>query len=187
MRKDFGVKPILYPQPVLIVATYDEAGVPDAMNAAWGGTADEDKLFLCLSEGHKTVKNLLARRAFTVSMATERQLVPCDYVGVVSANDTPDKFARTGWHAAKSAHVDAPVIEELPLTFECALESYDSESCMLIGRVVNVSADESILGEDGKVDPAKLAPITFDPVHNAYLKLGEQVGRAFRDGLALKK
>ena len=186
MRKNFGAKPILYPEPVLIVATYDENGTPDAMNAAWGGTADEDKLFLCLSADHKTTKNLVKRKAFTVSMGTKQQLVPCDYVGVVSANNTPDKFQKTGWHAKKSEFVDAPVIEELPLTFECELESYDEDTCMLLGKVKNVSADERILNEKGKVDVKKLAPITFDPVQNTYLELGEVVGHAFRDGLKLK-
>ena len=186
MRKNFGAKPILYPQPVLIIATYDENGTPDAMNAAWGGTAEEDKLFLCLSAGHKTTKNILKRKAFTVSVGTKDELVACDYVGVVSANDAPDKFQKTGWHTKKSEFVDAPVIEELPLTFECELESYDEDTCMLIGKVKNVSADESILNEKGKVDAAKLSPITFDPVANAYLELGGKVGNAFRDGRQLK-
>ena len=186
MRKNFGAKPILYPQPVLIIATYDENGKPDAMNAAWGGTADEDKLFLCLSAGHKTTKNLLARKAFTVSVGTEQELVPCDYVGVVSANDVKDKFQKTGWHTEKSAFVDAPLIEELPLAFECELESYDEETGMLIGKVKNVCADERILSGKGKIDPEKLSPITFDPVNNAYLRLGGKAGNAFRDGLQLK-
>lgn len=187
MRKNFGAKPILYPQPVLIIATYDENGKPDAMNAAWGGTADEDKLFLCLSAGHKTTKNLLARRAFTVSVGTEQQLIPCDYVGTVSANDVEDKFQKTGWHTEKSAFVDAPLIEELPLAFECELESYDEETGMLIGKVKNVCADERILSDKGKIDPEKLSPITFDPVNNAYLRLGGKAGNAFRDGLQLKQ
>ena len=138
MRKNFGARPILYPQPVLIIATYDENGKPDAMSAAWGGTADEDKLFLCLSAGHKTTKNLLARKAFTVSVGTEQELVPCDYVGVVSANDVEDKFRKTGWHTEKSAFVDAPLIEELPLAFECELESYDEETGMLLGTAKDV-------------------------------------------------
>ena len=121
-----------------------------------------------------------------MSVGTKDKLVACDYVGVVSANDAPDKFQKTGWHTVKSEFVDAPVIEELPLTFECELESYDEDTCMLIGKVKNVSADESILNEKGKVDAAKLSPITFDPVANAYLELGGKVGNAFRDGLQLK-
>lgn len=186
MRKNFGAKWYLYPQPVFIVAAYDAAGVPCAMNAAWGGISEEDEVSLCLSADHKTVKNILERGAFTVSMATAETVVACDYVGVVSGNDVPDKFSRAGFHALKSDFVDAPVIEELPMTVECRLKSYDPETSRMVGEIVNVSADESVLGENGKVDPAKLRPITYDPMNQAYLVLGEKVGNAFRDGLALK-
>ena len=187
MRKNFGAKPWTYPQPVFIVGTYDEEGRPDAMNAAWGGIDYDDQINLCLSAGHKTVKNLLARRAFTVSMGTEEQLVACDYVGVVSGNKEPEKFAKAGFHALRSEFVDAPLIEELPMAVECELVSYDPETCHLVGRIVNVSADERILDGNGKIDPMKLKPIVFDPVHNGYHVLGERVGNAFKDGLALTK
>lgn len=187
MRKNFGAKPYTYPQPVFIVASYDENGTPDAMNAAWGGISDDTQLSLCLSAGHKTVKNIQKRGAFTVSMATASQVVACDYVGIVSANDEPEKLKIAGLHAVQSDFVDAPLLEELPMALECKLVSYDAESCRLVGEIVNVSADESVLGADGKIDPAKLDPITFDPVNGAYLRLGEKVGNAFQDGLQLKK
>ena len=186
MRKNFGAKPLVYPQPVFIVAAYGEDGVPCAMNAAWGGISETDELTMCLAEDHKTVKNILARGAFTVSMATADTVVACDYVGVVSGNDVPDKFARAGFHAMQSDFVDAPLIAELPMAVECRLKSYDPETCRMVGEIVNVSADEAVLDEKGKVDPAKLRPITFDPMHNTYLTLGEAVGRAFCDGLAMK-
>lgn len=186
MRKNFGAKPICYPQPVFILATYDEEGRPDAMNAAWGGIGDDDLLTICLGRDHRTTRNILARKAFTVSMATVDQTVACDYVGIVSGDKEPEKFAKAGFHALKSEFVDAPLVEELPMALECSLVSYDPESCRLIGRIVNVCADESVLGENGKVDPALLRPITFDPMNNAYLVLGEKVGNAFRDGFALK-
>ena len=186
MRKNFGAKPIMYPQPVLIIATYGEDGVPDAMNAAWGGIADTNRISICLSPEHKTVKNILARKAFTVSMADEAHLTAADYVGIVSANKVPDKLEKAGFHTVKSEFVDAPLIEELPMALECKLISYDTETDLLIGEIVNVSAEERILDPDGKIAPQKLAPITFDPVHNAYLKLGEKVGSAFKDGLQLK-
>lgn len=186
MRRNFGAKPLLYPQPVFIVAAYDENGVPCAMNAAWGGISEADELTMCLAADHKTVKNILVRGAFTVSMATAETVVACDYVGVVSGNDVPDKFARAGFHAVKSEFVDAPLIEELPMAVECRLKSFDPETDRMVGEIVNVSADESVLDEKGKVDPAKLRPITFDPVHHTYRVLGETVGNAFRDGLALK-
>ena len=186
IRKNFGAKPYTYPQPVLIIASYDENGTADAMNAAWGGISDDTQISMCLSAGHKTVKNILKRKAFTVSMADAAHVTECDYVGIVSANDVPDKLSRAGFHTTKSEFVDAPLIDELPMSLECRLVSYDEESCRLIGEIVNVSADERILGENGKIDPAKLQPITFDPVNNAYLRLGEKVGNAFKDGIKLK-
>ena len=186
MRKNFGAKPYTYPQPVLIIASYDENGTPDAMNAAWGGISDDTQISMCLSAGHKTVKNILKRKAFTVSMADAAHVAACDYVGIVSANNVPDKLEKAGFHTTRSEFVDAPLIDELPMTLECRLVSYDEESCRMVGEIVNVSAEESVLDENGKIDPGKLQPITFDPVNNAYLKLGEKVGNAFRDGLALK-
>ena len=186
MRKNFGAKPYTYPQPVLIIASYDENGTPDAMNAAWGGISDDTQISMCLSAGHKTVKNILKRKAFTVSMADAAHVAACDYVGIVSANDVSDKLEKAGFHTTRSEFVDAPLIDELPMALECRLVSYDEESCRMIGEIVNVSAEESVLDENGKIDPGKLQPITFDPVNNAYLKLGEKVGNAFRDGLALK-
>ena len=186
LRKNFGAKPYTYPQPVLIIATYDENGTADAMNAAWGGISDDTQISMCLSAEHKTVKNILTRGAFTVSMADAAHVVACDYVGIVSGNKVPDKFEKAGFHATKSEFVDAPLIDELPMTLECTLVSYDPETCRLVGEIVNVSADERILDENGKIDPAKLEPITFDPVNNAYLKLGEKVGNAFKDGMQLK-
>lgn len=159
MRKNFGAKTYMYPMPVLIIATYDEEGRPDAMNAAWGGIADYNQVALCLSESHKTTKNILARKAFTVSMADAAHVAECDYVGIVSANNVPDKFQRAGFHAVKSEFVDAPVIEELPMTLECRLNKVTEEG-LIIGDIVNVSADESIL-TDGKIDPSKFTPITL--------------------------
>lgn len=186
MRKNFGKKPWCYPQPVFILAAYDEEGNPNAMNVAWGGIHYDDQIAMCISANHKTTENILQSKAFTVSMADTAHLAACDYVGVVSGNKTPDKFKKAGFTAIKSEFVNAPVINELPMTIECKLISYDPESCNLIGEIVNVSADESILDEKGKIDPAKLKPITFDPVHNAYLEIGEKVGNAFRDGLKLR-
>lgn len=186
MRKNFGAKPWTYPQPVFILAAYGEDGLPNAMNAAWGGISDDQEISLCISAGHKTTADILARKAFTVSMATAAQVVPCDYVGIASGNNVPDKLAKAGWHTTKSEYVDAPLIDELPMAVECRLVSYDPESCRLVGEIVNVSADESVLDAQGKIDPDKLEPITFDPIHNTYRKLGEKVGNAFRDGAALK-
>ncbi len=111
MRKNFGAKPYTYPQPVFIIATYGEDGTPDAMNAAWGGISEANEISMCISAGHKTTKNILARKAFTVSMADAAHVAECDYVGVASANDVPDKLAKAGFHTTKSEFVDAPLID----------------------------------------------------------------------------
>ena len=186
MRKNFGNKPWSYPQPVFILAAYDKEGNPNAMNVAWGGIHYDDQIAMCISANHKTTENILATQAFTVSIADKDHLKSCDYVGIVSGNKVSDKFQKAGFTSTKSEFVNAPIINELPMTLECELISYDPTMCTLIGRIVNVSADEKILDEKGKIDPSKLQPITFDPVNNAYLVLGERVGNAFRDGLSLR-
>ena len=186
MRKNFGAKPWTYPQPVFILAAYGEDGTPNAMNAAWGGISDDKELSMCISTGHKTTANILARKAFTVSMATAEQAVACDYVGIESGNKVADKVAKAGWHITKSEFVDARLIDELPMAVECRLVRYYPETCRRVGGIVNVSADESVLDENGKIDPDKLRPITFDPVHNTYRVLGEKVANAFQDGAKLK-
>ena len=185
MRKNLGAKPILYPQAVFIIASYDENGNPDAMNAAWGGVAGGNKIFMCISS-HKSTENILARKAFTVSMGTADQVVACDYVGLVSAKNEPEKMQKSGFHTVKSEYVDAPVIEELPMTLECKLISYDKENDYMFGEIVNVNAEESILGDNGSIAVDKLRPIIFDGANAAYHVIGEKVGNAFRDGAALK-
>lgn len=186
MRKNFGVKTWLYPMPVFIVAAYDNDGNPNAMNAAWGGIYTDNMIGICLSEDHKTTQNILATRAFTVSMATAEQVIACDYVGIVSGNKEPDKFLKAGFHATKSEFVNAPIIDELPMTVECELVSYDTETCFMVGKIVNVSADEKILNENGKIDLSKLRPITYDPCDHNYIELGAKAGNAFSDGKTLK-
>ena len=182
MRKNFGAKSWMYPMPVLIIGTYDETGTPDAMNAAWGMISDTDKVTICLDASHKTVKNILVKKDFTVSMADAKNVIAVDYVGIVSGNDVPDKVSKTGWHVTKSEFVDAPIFEELPMTLECKMLSYDEEAELMTGEIVNICVDESILGEDGKIDLTKFQPITYDPVHHDYLTLGGKVGNAFKDG-----
>ena len=185
MRKNFGAKPILYPMPALIIGSYDENGKPNAMNAAWGGISEENQISICVSEDHKTTRNILASGAFTVSIADAENVIACDYVGIASGNKEPDKIAKTGWHVTKSEFVNAPLFDELPMALECKLTSYDEESCRLVGEIVNVCADERILDENGKIDLNKFSPITYDPVHHTYRKLGEVVGKAFSDGKKL--
>jgi len=186
MRKNFGSKPAMYPMPVLIVAAYGEDGTANAMTAAWGGIVDTNLLGICLSAGHKTTQNIFAKGYYTVSMATADRMVEADYLGIVSGNKEADKLAKAGLHTTKSEFVDAPLIDELPMALECKLVSYDKATGYLIGEIVNISADESILNESGNVDPFKLNPITFDPMNHLYLSLGQQVGVAYQEGKKLK-
>ncbi len=184
-RKSFGAKPLSYPQPVWIIATYDENGKPDAMNAAWGGISEENEISVCLSPGHKTCKNFAKTGAFTVSMADAKHVAACDYVGITSGNIVPDKFERTGFTVTKSEYVNAPIINELAVCIECRVKEYNLDTCILKGEVVNVSVDESAL-TDGKVDIKKVAPIAFDPFNLTYNLVGEEVAKAFAVGKELK-
>lgn len=183
MRYNFGVKPWLYPQLVLIIGTYDADGNPNAMNAAWGGQYGGNKIMLSLGS-HKTTDNIREKGAFTVSFGTAGTVVASDYVGTVSANDEPEKMKKSGFTTTKSEFVDAPIINELPLALECRLVKFNEDG-NVIGEIVNVSADESILTDD-KVDAAKLDAIVFDPVNTVYRRLGEKAGNAFKDGEQLE-
>ena len=185
MRKNFGTKPWLYPLPVLIIGTYDENGVPDAMNAAWGGLYDADKIVLCLSASHRTTKNLRASGAFTVSFADAAHVISADYVGMVSANNEPEKMEKSGFHTTRSEFVDAPVMDELPVALECKFLKVNEDG-NIIGQIVNVSIDESVLNSEGKLDMGKFRPLSFEPANNGYHVLGERVGNAFSDGGKLK-
>ena len=184
MRKNFGPKPMLYPMPVFIIGAYNPDGTPNAMNAAWGGMADTQLVSICLGE-HRTTRNILERKAFTVSMADVRNVIPADYVGIVSGDKVPDKLEKVGWHVIRSEFVDAPLIAELPMALECELVSYDEGTGLLIGKVLNVCAEEAILTE-GVIDLSKFHPITYDPSCHGYYVLGEKVGNAFSDGKKLK-
>ena len=184
MRKNFGAKPYLFPQPVMIIGTYDKDGNANAMNAAWGGIVGMDIIIIDLSS-HKTTDNIVLNKAFTVSVADTEHMTQCDYVGIVSANKEAEKMKKAGFTVTKSEFVNAPVINELPLTLECELEKV-LEGSMYLGRIVNVCADEKILGSDGEISLDKFTPITYDTVHYGYYELGKKVGNAFADGAKLK-
>ena len=185
MRKNFGTKSWFYPLPVLVIGTYDENGNLDAMNAAWGGLYDADKEVLSLSAGHKTTKNIRAKGAFTVSFADAAHVISADYVGIVSANNEPKKMEKSGFHSTKSEFVDAPLIDELPVALECKLLKINEDG-NIIGQIVNVSIDENVLNNDGKLDMDKFQPISYEPANNGYHVLGKRVGNAFSDGGKLK-
>ncbi len=170
-----------------MIATYNEDESVAVMTAGWGTLLKMEHLVLTLAESHKTVKNILARKAFTVSLADVAHMVEADYFGIVSASNTGDKFAKSGMTAMKSAHVDAPVILEFPLCMECELVEYKEGGffCLVIGKVVDVCVEESVL-TDGKVAVEKLSALAVDPFTRGYYKVSERVGDAFKDGLKLK-
>ncbi len=187
MKKDLGVQQAVYPMPVLMIATYDENGKVDVMNAAWGNICDPDKIALFIGEAHKTTKNIRALKAFTVSLADAAHLDEADFFGIASGNNMEDKFERTGFTARKSERVNAPVIEEFPLVMECELaEIVETENLhAVVGKILNVAAEESVLDENGKVDPAKLNAFAFDNFRSGYYALGEKIGQAWDNGKKL--
>ncbi|MDE6396680.1 MAG: flavin reductase [Muribaculaceae bacterium] len=186
--KDFQPKAWVLPQPVLILGTYNADGTPNAMNAAWGGQWDMKQIFISLGN-HATTENLNRTGDFTVAFATAETMAASDYVGIVSGKHTPDKIARTGWAFHKAANVEAPVFDCFPMTLECRVSEklYESPTGFyLVADIVNIVCREDFLAEDGKPDVSKMGLITFDPIHNTYIKLGETVGHAFSDGKSLK-
>ena len=184
MRKDFGVKPWVLPQPVLIIGTYDKDDKPNAMNAAWGGTYDFDKIVISLSE-HKSTDNLKLHSAFSLSFGTKSTVAACDYVGVISQNKEPNKIRKSGLHAFKSEKVHAPLFEEFPITMECEVDRFDEEEGILIGKIVNISVDEKYIKE-GKIDSKALEIIAYDPISSKYRLVDEDVADAFKVGFTLK-
>lgn len=188
MRTKLSITEGIFPMPVLMVATYNEDGSVNVMNAAWGTMQERETVVLNLTETHKTVKNIKARGAFTVSIADAAHVIEADYFGVESRNRTADKFTRSGLTVSKAQMVDAPVINEFPLCLECEFVEYQDGKygCGVIGKVVNVTADESVM-ENGKLNMSLVNAIAFDPYTHGYYKVTERVGEAFKDGLKLKK
>ena len=188
MRKNLKLTEGIFPMPVLMIATYNEDGSVNVMNAAWGTMQERGYVALNLTETHKTVKNIKARGAFTVSIADAAHVVEADYFGIESGNKEPNKLAKSGLTASKAANVDAPIINEFPLCLECEFVEYQTNTygVGVIGKVVNVTADESVMVGD-KVDMSLVNAIAFDPYTHGYYKVAERVGDAFKDGLKLKK
>ena len=184
MKKDLGVKPYLFPMPVLMVATYNEDSTVNVLNMAWGGICGSNRVALNLGKGHRTTQNVQKRCAFTVSVADEAHLAEADFFGTVSGNKMPEKFQRSGLHAVKSEYVDAPVIQEFPITLECkVLEIQETETNVhVVGEIVNVLADEKVLDEQGEVDPKRLNALAYDQFQKGYYTIGEKVGKAWSSG-----
>lgn len=187
MRKDLGKQAAVFPMPVLMVAAYDQNGTVQVMNAAWGQVAASDKIALFISESHATTKAIRQTGAFTVSIADVDHMDVADYFGIATGNTLPDKFAQSGYHAVRSEHVNAPIITEFPVTIECELaEVVQTDNIhAVVGTVVNVSADEKVLSENGKVDPQKLNALAFDNFQSGYYVVNQKVGQAWNAGKEL--
>ena len=188
MSKDLGVKPYIFPQPVLIVASYDANGNPDAMNVAYGGVVNSNRIQINIGVRHKTSDNIKIKKAFTVAIADAPHEMEADYLGCISGKEEPDKIKKAGLHVEKSKNVDAPIITDFPLSLECKVEEINEygKTLRIVAEIVNVVADESVLGRDYKVDLKKLNPLCFDVSNVAYVTLGDFAGHAFSDGNKLK-
>ena len=185
MKKSIKTTEAIFPMPVLMIATYNEDGSVNVMNAAWGTMLERDQVILNLTESHKTVKNIRKRKAFTVSIADSKHVTEADYFGMVSGNNDQNKFENSGLTATKSERVDAPIINEFPICMECELLD-DESNWGIVGKVVNTLVDEEVMTNDN-VDVKLLEAIAFDPYTHGYYKVTERVGNAFEDGLKLKK
>lgn len=186
--KKFSPKPWFMPQAVIIIGTYDADGTPNAMNAAWAGTWDNDEIMISMGN-HQTTENLNSNADFTIAFATTETLVAADYVGIVSGKRVKDKVAKTGWTVQKGEIVNAPVFTDFPMTFECRIERKIDESetgYYIVAKILNILVNEDFLAEDGKPDLVKMHLISYDPVHTGYLEIGKRVGNAFSDGKKLK-
>ena len=188
-RKNFNDQAVITPLPAIMIATYDENENPDVMMAAWGGQCGPKHICFNLS-AHKTTENIRLKKAFTVSFATKGDIVQSDYFGIVSANDVPDKVKKAGFTVTKSPNVDAPIVNEYKLTLECKVVKMDEDGnggARVVGEVINMSADESILDAEGKIDLGKLQPVIFDSSKNTYRVVGEKVGDAWGSGKAIQE
>lgn len=187
MKKEIKTTEAIFPMPVLLISTFNDDGTVDVMNAAWGTMQERDVVALNLTETHRTVENIKARKGFVVHIADARHVVEADWFGVVSGKKDPDKFAKSGMTFVKSDLVDAPIINELPIAIECEFVEYqnDATGIGVIGKVLRTSVEEANL-KDGKVDIDSLEAIAFDPYTHGYYKVGGRVGEAFKDGLQMK-
>lgn len=185
MTKNFAVKPYLFPMPTYMIGTYNDDDSIDVMMMAWGGICAEDMVALNLEAEHKTVANIEARKAFTLAVPGIDTLKESDFFGIATANKMNDKFARSGLHAIKSERVDAPIIQEYPLTLECEVVEMQNQpyGLRVLGKIVNVIADEKILDDNGKIDADKIHAFVFDQMQNDYYAIGEKIGQAWKSGV----
>lgn len=189
MTKNLHAKPYLFPMPTYMIGTYNEDDTVDVMMMAWGGICAEDMVALNLEAEHKTVANIESRKAFTLAVPGTDTLRESDFFGIATANKMADKFERSGLHAVRSERIDAPVITEYPITLECQVIEMQSQpyGLRVLGKIVNVIADEKVLDGAGNIDASKIHAFAFDQMQNGYYAIGEKVGQAWHSGADLMK
>ena len=187
MKKEVKICPAIFPMPVILIATYNEDGSVDVMNAAWGTAYDVKQILLNISESHQTTKNIRRNKAFTVTVATADHIPEADYVGMVSGAKVKDKFERTGLKSHKSDLVNAPILDDFAICMECRASEINPEDYGVIADIIRLTVDEKYLDENGKVDVSKLNIIAYDPFNHGYYVVKEKVGQAFSDGKKLMK
>jgi flavin reductase (DIM6/NTAB) family NADH-FMN oxidoreductase RutF len=185
MKRSLGAKTLVYPTPVFVVGTYDPSGKANVMTASWAGICCSQPpcVAVSLRRATRTHGNITARKAFTISIPSEKYVKYADYIGMVSGRDT-DKFAKTALTPVKGDFVDAPYVKEFPLILECKLaHTFDlGIHTQFVGEIVDVKADEVVLGNDELPDIKKLNPIMFAPGAQAYYGIGGFLGQAFSVG-----
>jgi flavin reductase (DIM6/NTAB) family NADH-FMN oxidoreductase RutF len=190
MKKSIGAKTFVFPTPVFVVGSYDKSAKPNAMVVAWGGICCSKPPCVAISirEATYTYGNIMARKAFTISIPSEKYIHETDHFGMVSGR-TEDKFAVTKLTPVKSDLVDAPYVKEFPFVVECSVIQIVKlgSHTMFIGEIKDVKADEAVLGKDGAPDIEKVKPMIFDPANRAYYGIGTYLGDAFSDGKKIEK
>ena len=185
MKRSLGAKTLVYPSPVMVVGTYDKSGKPNVLTASWGGVASSQPpcVAISLRKVTSSYENIMHRKAFTLGIPSERFVKQVDYFGLVSGRTT-DKFAATKLTAVKSKVVDAPYVKELPLVLECKVVDITELGMhtQFIGEVLDVKADDEIIGSAGAVDIRKLRPLIFTPDTQDYFGVGNFVGKVFSAG-----
>jgi flavin reductase (DIM6/NTAB) family NADH-FMN oxidoreductase RutF len=188
MKKSLGAKTLVYPTPVFVVGTYDKAGKPNVMTASWAGVCCSRPpcLAVSLRKATYTYENIVGRKAFTISIPSERHLKQADFFGLVSGRAV-DKFARAKLTPVRSELVDAPYVMEFPLVLECRLvHTFElGLHTQFVGEILDVKADQEVTDGQGMVDIKKVMPFAFAPDTQAYYGIGDFLGQAFSVGEGL--
>lgn len=185
MKKNYKAISGIFPMPVLMIATFNEDKTVDCMNAAWSMAVSMKQIKICMSSTHKTYKNLKRNPYCTISLATKDLVKESDYFGIVSGNTFKNKFENSHLTFIKSSNIDAPIINEYPITMECSLVAFEDDGVVL--DVLNILVEDKYLKDDNSIDFSKVGIISYNPYDNNYYEVKDIVGKAFTDGKKLIK